>query len=360
MQPLVCPGVDRASSDRFPKEIFSAASRKRSAPSAPDARESAMRLPSFCLRSDAPVMWSACTCVSSVQASRRPSSCTSAASRRACSNTGSISTASRDAASPSRYVYVDDCGSNSCRKIIWRTLHRSQRLPADCSSASRRCGCSRRTAASFASRNEGVEGHRAALAFPGEGLDRVQQPAREDVEVPDLRLEADEGLRQALLAADEEGDVARAPRAEVAAALFLALVGDVLGQPQVQHPRDVAGMEMHRAEAAVEMAHHPEVLEAHLGELAVVGEAQVARDPARGARGEGLLAAIEEEALLEAEVLEPPGMRRDLRVHVAVDALDQARRGAQTRDHRPEGREEVHRAALRQGLARARGFGGLV
>src|SRR2546425_4752443 len=41
----------------------------------------------------------------------------SAASRRACSNTGSISTASGARGSASRYEYVDDCGSNSWRKI---------------------------------------------------------------------------------------------------------------------------------------------------------------------------------------------------------------------------------------------------
>src|SRR2546426_6173531 len=77
-----------------------------------------MRLPSFCLRSQAPVMWSACTCVSSVSLSLRPSSSRSAASRRACSNTGSINSASREPASASRYVYVDDCGSKSCLEII--------------------------------------------------------------------------------------------------------------------------------------------------------------------------------------------------------------------------------------------------
>src|SRR5262245_25950366 len=77
-----------------------------------------MRLPSFLRSSHAPVTWSACTCVSSVQASLRPSSSTSAASRRACSNTGSISSASRVPASATRYVYVDDWGSKSCRKIM--------------------------------------------------------------------------------------------------------------------------------------------------------------------------------------------------------------------------------------------------
>ena len=55
-----------------------------------------MPLPSFCFSSQAPVTWSAWTWVSSVHCSLSPSSSIRAASRRTCSNTGSISTASPD------------------------------------------------------------------------------------------------------------------------------------------------------------------------------------------------------------------------------------------------------------------------
>jgi hypothetical protein len=66
----------------------------RSAPSRRRPRPAAMRLPVRCCSSQAPVTWSACTCVSSVATSVSPSSRSSARSRRTCSKTGSISTAS--------------------------------------------------------------------------------------------------------------------------------------------------------------------------------------------------------------------------------------------------------------------------
>ena len=63
------------------------------------AAAKAMRQPVRCCSSQAPVTWSACTWVSSVATRRRPSSRSSARSRRACSKTGSISTASPASAS---------------------------------------------------------------------------------------------------------------------------------------------------------------------------------------------------------------------------------------------------------------------
>ena len=46
----------------------------------------------------------------------------------------------------------------------------------------------------------------------------MQQPAREDVEVPHDRLEADDRLREALLAPDQEGDIAGPAGADIALA----------------------------------------------------------------------------------------------------------------------------------------------
>src|SRR6185295_6772028 len=111
MQPPVWPGVARASRLRFPKGTRSRSLMYRSAPSAPLAAEIAILLPSFCRRSQAPVTWSACTCVSSVHLRRSPSSSISAASRRACSNTGSTRSASREPRSATYTHLVADRGS---------------------------------------------------------------------------------------------------------------------------------------------------------------------------------------------------------------------------------------------------------
>jgi hypothetical protein len=81
MHPFVCPGVVRTSRKRFPNSIVSPCPSRRSAPSAPLALLSAIRLPARFLRSQAPVTWSAWTCVSIVHLSQRSSSSMRAVSR---------------------------------------------------------------------------------------------------------------------------------------------------------------------------------------------------------------------------------------------------------------------------------------
>src|SRR5690606_17171791 len=115
-----------------------------SAHSRPSKAGCATRQPVSRRRRAAAEMWSAWMCVSTVIDSFRPSVAT--ADRPSChaGSTGSISTAWPVASQPSRYVYVLDTGSNSCRKIVIAALPGRQCLQLEAAPVQDRLGVSRR------------------------------------------------------------------------------------------------------------------------------------------------------------------------------------------------------------------------
>ena len=138
------PGVARTSSERLPKATRSPS--REEAVGALGAAGLRQRdpLPKRCLSSQAPVTWSACTWVSSVQAASGRARSISAASRRACSNTGSISTASRVAVAEQvgvgRRLRIEQLAEDHGRRAS-RARQRASRAPSDRSPSPARARC---------------------------------------------------------------------------------------------------------------------------------------------------------------------------------------------------------------------------